>query len=173
MTQSRFDAFDLSRAGARHRGAATLAVVALALAVSGCRGGGGAAQMSQNQYEARLQADGQQIAEVFKPLSTPPKSLPTFASSIEKGQAKLREVANDLESVKPPKDVAADNNKLVAGLRAFAAQLEPLRKGAASRNEKQIRRAALAIRVAQPLKGAQQATADMKKKGYHIGELGR
>lgn len=173
MTQSRFDAFDLSRAGARHRGAATLALaLGLATATAGC-GGGGKTQLSKNQYEAQLQKDGQEITQVFKPLSTPPRSLPTFAASIEKGQATLRKVANDLAATKPPSDVAADNAKLVTGLRHFAVVLEPLRKGAADRNVAELRKAARRIRASNPLRGAQEATADMKKKGYQIGELGR
>ena len=178
MTQSRFHAFDLSRTGARHRGAATLAVLAVAAAASGCGGGGSKSggdktQLSKNQYEARIQKDGQEISSVFKPLSTPPSSLKELASSIKKGQNKLREIASDLDSVKPPADVAADNDKLVAGLRKLADQLEPLRKGAADGDVKEVQSAVGKIQSSKTLQSAQAATADMKKKGYDIGALGR
>ncbi len=177
MTQSRFHASDLSRALARHRGAATVAVVAVALAAAGCGGGGkggsGGTQLSKNQYEAKIQKDGQAITDVFKPLSTPPSSLKQLASSIKKGQDKLRAVAGDLDSAKPPDDVAADNDKLVAGLRKLADQLEPLRKGAADGDVKEVQRAVTGIQGSKTLQSAQEATADMKKKGYDIGELGR
>ena len=176
MTQSRFHAFDLSRAGARHRGVATLAVLALALAAAGCGGGGkggGSAQLSKNQYEARVQKDGDEIRNVFKPLSTPPASLKQLAGSIKKGQDKLREVADDLDGVRPPDEVSEDNDKLVAGLRKLADQLEPLRKGAAAGDARQVQKAVSQIQGSKSLKGAQEATADMKKKGYDIGELGR
>src|SRR2546423_125875 len=125
MTQGTFNAFDLSRAGARHRGAATLTMVVLLAA--GCGGGGKgseATQLSKPQYEARIQKDGQAMNEAFKPLSTPPSSLDQLASSIKKGQDKLRQIADDLDSAKPPADVAKDNAVLVAGLRKPADQPE-------------------------------------------------
>jgi hypothetical protein len=177
MTQSRFYAFVLSRAGARHRGATTVALLLLALALAGCGGGGkggsGGTQLSKNQYESRIQKDGQEISDVFKPLSKPPSSLKSFAVSIKKGQDKLRTTADDLDSAKPPADVAADNDKLVAGLRKLADQLEPVRKGAADNNPREIQKALATLQGSATLHSAQQATADMKKKGYDIGALGR
>jgi hypothetical protein len=178
MTQSRFHAFDLSRAGARHRGAATLAALALALAASGCgggdgNGGGGETQLSKTQYESLLQKDGNDIKNVFKPLSSPPSSLQQLSKSIKKGEDKLRAVAADLDGIKPPSEVADDNEKLVTGLRKLADQLEPLRQGAAEGNPQKVQKAVTAIQTSNSLKGAQEATADMKKKGYQVGELGR
>ena len=178
MTQSRFHAFDLSRSGARHRGAATLAVLALAFAASGCGGGGGNAgggetQLSKTQYESLLQKDGTEIQNVFKPLSTPPSSLQELSKSIKKGEDKLRSVAAELDASKPPDEVSADNDKLVVGLRKLADQLDPLRQGAAEGNAQKVQKAVTAIQTSNSLKGAQEATADMKKKGYDVGSLGR
>ena len=180
MTQSRFCAFDLSLARARHRGVATLAavVVALALAGTGCggggkSGGGGGTQLSKTQYESRIQKDGDEIKNVFEPLSRPPKSLDALASDLAAGQKKLREAADDLASVKPPSDIAHDNDVLVAGLRKLADQLEPLRRGAAKGDPNLVRKAVARLQGSQSLKEAQKATEDMKKKGYEIGTLGR
>jgi hypothetical protein len=180
MTQGRFYAFDLSRASARHRGAATLAALAFAfaLAVAGCGGGGksgsgGGTQLSKNQYEALIQKDGQELTTVFKPLNTPPTSLKQFAESIKKGEDKLRAVADDLDGIKPPAEISKDNDQLVAGLRSFADRLEPVRKGAADNDANALKKAVGDIQGSSPLKAAQQATLDMKKKGYDIGELGR
>jgi hypothetical protein len=176
MTQGRFNAFDLSRAGARHRGVATLA--ALALLAAGCGGGNGGGKsggerMSKSEYEARIQHDGKEIRDVFKPLSTPPSSLDALASAIKKGQNKLRDVAADLDGVTPPANVEHDNDVLVSGLRKLADQLEPLRQGAAKGDVRAVQKAVNEIQGSQSLKGAQEATADMKKKGYKIGALGR
>ena len=174
MTQGRFDASDLSLVR-RHRGAATLAAVVLALAAGGCGGGGGGSggtQLSKTQYESRIQKDGDDIKNVFAPLSKPPKSLPDLASKIKAGQQKLRQAADDLENAKPPSDVAHDNAVLAAGLRRLADQLEPLRKGAAAGDPNLVRQAVTKLQSSTSLKRAQQATEDMKKKGYTIGTLG-
>jgi hypothetical protein len=175
MTQGRFDASDLSLVR-RHRGAATLAAVVLALAAGGCGGGGsdsgGGTQLSKTQYESRIQKDGDEIKNVFAPLSKPPKSLPDLASKIKAGQQKLRQAADDLDSAKPPSDVAHDNAVLVAGLRKLADQLEPLRKAAATGDPSVVRQAVTKLQGSTSLKQAQQATEDMKKKGYTIGTLG-
>jgi hypothetical protein len=178
MTQSRFHASDLSPARARHRGAATLAGVVLLLAGAGCGGGGksgeqGGVQLSKLQYEARIQKDGADIKQAFEPLSRPPSSLGQFASQIAAGQKKLRDAADDLDGVRPPDDVRHDNDVLVAGLRRLADQLEPLRKGAEKNDVQLVRKAVADLQKSQSLKAAQKATADMKKKGYRIGTLGR
>ncbi len=177
MTQGRFDAFDLSLSRARHRGAATLAALLLALAVAGCGGGGGKSgggtQLSKTQYESRIQKDGDEIKNVFEPLSKPPKSLKDLASKIGAGQKKLRAAADDLDSVKPPSDVAHDNDVLVAGLRKLADQLDPLRKGAEKNDPNLVRQAVTNLQSSNSLKAAQKATEDMKKKGYEIGTLGK
>jgi hypothetical protein len=178
MTQGRFNACDLSLAGARHRGVATLAALALALVAGGCGGGGGKSgggvtQLSKNQYEARVQKDGQEIKDVFAPLSRPPSSLDQLARSIKKGQDKLREVADDLDGVAPPHEVGHDNDVLVGGLRKLADQLDPLRKGAAKGDAQAVQKAVRDIQGSNALQDAQKATADMKKKGYKIGQLGQ
>lgn len=176
MTQSRFCACDLSLARARHRGAATLAalliVPALAAGCGGKSGGSGGTQLSKTQYESRIQKDGDEIKNVFKPLSTPPKSLKELAKNIAAGQKKLRAAADDLDSAKPPSDVAHDNAVLVAGLRTLADQLEPLRVGAVKNDANLVRSAVTKLQGSNSLKAAQKATEDMKKKGYSIGTLG-
>jgi hypothetical protein len=176
MTQGRFDAFDLSLRR-RHRGAATLAVLAAAFALAGCGGGGGKSgggtQLSKTQYESRIQKDGDEIKNVFQPLSRPPKSLEDLAAKIKAGQNKLRDAANDLDAAKPPSEVSHDNDVLVKGLRTLADELDPLRKGAEKNDPNLVRAAVARLQGSTALKAAQKATEDMKKKGYEIGTLGK
>jgi hypothetical protein len=177
MTQSRFNAFPLSPVVSGHRGPGTLAALGFALVLTGCGGGGnkstgGRAEVSKSVYEQRIQQDGQGIKNVFTPLSRPPSSLAQLASEIKTGQNKLREAADDLDGVTPPKDIAHDNDALVAGLRKLADQLEPLRKGAARGDAKLVQKAVGDLQASTALKDAQQATNDMKKRGYKIGTLG-
>lgn len=170
MTQGRFYASDLSLE-TRHRGAATLAAIALALALvaAGCGGGG---RLSKAQYQARIQKDAQQIQEGFLPLGQPASSLRGFAKDVGSGQEKLRSVADDLASIKPPKEIDHDNQVLVRGLRKLDSKLEPLRRVAATGNTAAMRKAVRAFRSSRPLQEIQEATEAMKKKGYELGTLG-
>jgi uncharacterized lipoprotein len=171
MTQSRFNASSLSLEQARHRGAATLAVIALVLLAAGCGGGGG--RLSKSQYEHRIQKDGQEITTAFKPLNTPPTSLKQLADELKVGQDKLRQAAGDLDGVKPPKDVEADNTALVKGLRKLADELEDLRKAAAKNDPRLVQKALAGLQKSHALVDARRATDDMKKKGYRLGAIGK
>jgi hypothetical protein len=178
MTQGRFNASDLSLAGARHRGVVTLAALALAaaLAAAGCggnggNGGNGGSRLSKTQYEARIQKDGADIRDAFTPLSRRTSSLDELAKNIKAGQDKLRSAADDLGSITPPSEIEGDNKLLVAGLRKLVALLEPLRKGAAKGDPKLVQKAVQELQQSKALQDAQKATQDMKKKGYKLGTL--
>jgi hypothetical protein len=172
MTQGRFNACSLSLSRTRHRGAATLAVVALAILAAGC-GGGGGDRLTKAQYEKRIQKDGQDLTTAFKPLNTPPTSLNQLAAELKVGQDKLREAASDLDGLKPPKDVEADNSALVKGLRTLADQLEGLRNAAAKGDPQAVQKALSGLQSSHALSDARRATDDMKKKGYTLGAIGQ
>jgi hypothetical protein len=171
MTQSRFYASSLSLSKTRHRGVATLAVAALALVAAGCGGGGGGERLSKSQYEKRIQNDGQELTTAFKPLNTPPTSLKQLAAELKVGQDKLREAANDLDGLTPPKEVEADNTALVKGLRTLANELEGLRSAAAKGNPALVQQALGKLQRSHALVDARRATDDMKKKGYKLGAI--
>jgi hypothetical protein len=173
MTQSRFYASSLSLSTARHRGAATLAAAALALVAAGCGGGGGGGgdRLSKSQYEKRIQSDGQELTTAFKPLNTPPTSLKQLAAELKVGQDKLREAANDLDGLTPPKEIEADNSALVKGLRTLASELEGLRSAAAKGNPALVQQALAKLQRSHALVDARRATDDMKKKGYKLGAI--
>jgi len=164
MTQSRFNAFLLSLAGARHRGAATLAALSLALVAAGCGSGGGSGggELSKAQYEQHLQADSQAITKAFTPLRKPPQTLAQLASQLKVG------AADDLDGVKPPKNVQADNAALVKGFREFADELELYRKAAVKKNPKLVQQAVAGLQKSHALVDARNATDDLKKKGYKL-----
>ncbi|SRR6266487_547689 len=176
MIQSRFNAFFLSLAGARHRGAATLAALALVFVAAGCGSsggsGGGGSELSKAQYEQHLQKDSQAITKAFTPLRKPPRSMNELASELKVGEEKLREASADLNSVTPPKDVQADNTALAKGLSELAAELELLRSAAAKNDAKLVQQAINGLQQSHALIDARKATDDMKKKGYKLGNLG-
>ena len=162
MTKGRFNAFSLSLAEARHRGAATLAAVGLALVLAGCGGGGDGGRLSKSEYEQHLRSDSQAIRKAFVPL----------ASELKVGEAKLREAADDLDGVTAPKDVEKDNDSLVKGLRRLATELESLRSAAAKKDPQLVQKALADLRGSHALVDARRATDDMKKKGYKLGNFG-
>jgi hypothetical protein len=171
MTQSRFNAFFLSLAGARHRGAATLAALSLALVAAGCGSGGGSGggELSKAQYEQHLQTDSQAITKAFTPLRKPPRTLAELAAELKVGEQKLREAAADLDGIKPPKDVQADNAALAKGLTSLADEVELLRSAAAKNDAKLVQKALAGLQRSHALVDARKATDDMKKKGYKLG----
>jgi hypothetical protein len=171
MTQSRFNAFSLSLAEARHRGAATLAALALVLAVSACGSGGGGNRISKTQYEQRFRSDSQAISKGIQPLTTTPRSLKELSDKLKVGEARLHEAADDLNSVKPPKDIEKDNQTIVKGLNKFADELDSFRKAAEKQDVQQLQKTFAELQGSHALVNVRDATEDMKKKGYKLGTL--
>jgi hypothetical protein len=169
MTQSRFDAFPLSLAEARHRGAATLAAVALALVAAGCGGDG---RLSKAKYEHRLQQDVKELSSLAVAFNQPQTPLPVLASELKVAQKKLRATAKDLDSLKPPKEVAHDNALLAAGLRRLADDYEPVRQAAEKRDRNRVIREENLLRGSKGVMQARQAAQDFRKKGYTLQSSG-
>jgi major membrane immunogen (membrane-anchored lipoprotein) len=170
MTQSRFNAFPLSLARARHRGLATLAGVLLALVVAGC-GSSSGGQLSKADYQKHLRTDGDEITKAFKPLTQQPSSLDQLASELGTGVSKLRSAADDLDGVKPPKNVAKDNAKLAGGLRELARELDSLKNAAQKKDPQLVDKTLNDLRKSHGLIDARQATDDLRKKGYTLGTV--
>jgi hypothetical protein len=170
MNQIRFDAFALSLARTRHRGLATLAVALLGLVLAGC-GGGGGSRLSKADYERHLQSDGREITNAFKPLAQPPSSLDALSKQLDTGVSKLRDAAEDLDGVTPPKEAEEDNDKLTAGLRKLADELDSLRKAAEKKDPTLVQKTLDGLRHSHALIDARAATEDLKKKGYNLGSL--
>jgi hypothetical protein len=170
MTQSRFNAFSLSLARARHRGLATLAGVLLALVVAGC-GSSSGGQLSKAEYQKHLRTDGDEITKAFKPLTQQPSSLDQLASELGTGVSKLRSAADDLDGLKPPKNVAKDNAKLAGGLRELARELDSLKNAAQKKDPQLVGKTLNDLRKSHGLIDARQATDDLRKKGYTLGTV--
>jgi hypothetical protein len=169
MTQGRFNASSLSLAEARHRGLATLAAVGLALVAAGCGGGG---RLSKAKYEHRLQQDVKELSSLAIAFNQPRTPLPVLASELKVAQKKLRATAKDLDSVKPPKDVAKDNALLAAGLRRLADDYEPVRQAAEKNDRNLVVREENLLRGSRGVVQARQAAEDFRKKGYTLQSSG-
>jgi hypothetical protein len=168
MTQSRFNAFSLSPTDARHRGAATLAALALALVVDGCGGGD---RLSKSQYEQHFRSDSNAIRKAIEPLAKQPSSLEELVGELEVGETQLRSAANDLDRVNPPKDIDKDNKTLVSSLHQIADELEAVRKAAKENDPQLLQKTIADLRSSHALVDVRDATNDMKKKGYKLETL--
>jgi hypothetical protein len=141
----------------------------LAVLAAGC---GGSSQMSKADYEAKIQAAGQQVQDAVAKISSSMSSMTELAKQVGVAEVAAKKAADDLDSLNPPADVADDNDKLVRALRTIDVQLKKLAQAAKDTDQVAAAQAAEAIQNAPEIKAGQAAVNDMKKKGYKVGVLG-
>ena len=141
----------------------------LVLAVSLAAGCGGSAQLSKAQYQAKLRADAAGITRAVRKVN--PDSLSTLAPQLAETEKAVAKAADDLGSAKPPSNVQADNTKIVAALRAIAAQFGKLKRAFDSGDMDAEDAAYRAFQTLPELKAAKPAVADLQAKGYEVGIL--
>ncbi len=141
----------------------------LALVLAAC---GGSSALSKHAYEQRIQADGKSVQVAINAVSKNTTSLATLAKQVDTAEAAVKKAADDLDSLTPPKDAAADNDAIVTGLRTIAGALDSLKKAAKKGDAAGARAAAASVSNARAVTLAQKAANDLKKKGYSIGVIG-
>ena len=150
-----------------------LAILVLAgLLLAAC---GGSSRLSTADYQQHLQDDGKPVESAVKALTSGGAnitSLAQFATKADAAEAAVKNAADDLDSIKPPKDAEADNAAIVTGLHAIQSGLEKLKKVAASGNTAAVLAAAASLENSPELKDAGKAITDLKQKGYKVGFLG-
>ena len=103
-------------------GGALLALVA-ALVLPGRGEGDGPERLTKPQYERAVRVAYADVQAAFAATRVSPDELP---ERLEAAEASLRRAAAALGRVRPPAEVAADHARLVAGLAAYAAELDRL-----------------------------------------------
>jgi hypothetical protein len=149
-----------------------LAILVLAgILLAAC---GGSSRLSMAEYQTHLQDDGKPVESAVKALTSAANitSLAQFATKADTAEAAVKNAADDLDSIKPPKDAEADNAAIVTGLRAIQSGLEKLKKVAASGSTAAVLAAAASLESSPQLKDAEKAITDLKQKGYKVGFLG-
>jgi len=149
-----------------------LALLLLAgLVLAAC---GGSGRLSMKDYQTHLQNDGKPVQTTVTALTNAANitSLATFATKADAAEAAVKSAADDLDSIKPPKDVETDNAAIVTALRTIQSGLEKLKKVATSGNTAAVLTAAASLESSPELKAAQKAITDLKQKGYTVGFLG-
>lgn len=171
-----------ARAGTR-RGARTVGVaslVALALVGASC---GSRARLTKAEYQRQLTSittsASAALAKIFSsPALQNPTSVKSVTPLIREGAKTLQHTADQFDSLRPPADVETDNDDLVKGFGMLADELgsladaaekaQPGNDAAALAQVRQFdQQAASSSLPSQKL--LQQATNDLKRKGYQIG----
>jgi hypothetical protein len=146
-----------------------LLFVAVAL-VAGC---GSSTRLTKAQFEQRIKADGKSVEQAVRKIDATPTSMDALAKQVAAAERAVKAAADDLASAKPPADAEAGTKTIVRALRTIDAQLGKLEQAAKTGDMLAAQGAAAAIQGSPEVKAAQTAAADLKKKGYDIGAIGR
>lgn len=98
-----------------------LPVLALAVAAAGCGGGGSkgtqGSPLSKEEYLAKIQEIVKTVGEQFTGVEA------NSPEALEKGVEALKDVADELEKISPPEEIATLHDDLIDGIRSFAEEL--------------------------------------------------
>ena len=106
---------------------AVVALVALAAILLVPRGGDGGT-LSKPEYEKKVRTEYASVQDAFRKTNVTSTGL--LAARVAEAQRELRDAADELDDAKPPGSIAMLNDRLVAGMRAYADDLEGLRVAA-------------------------------------------
>jgi len=144
---------------------ALLALVgASALLAAGCGGGGGEEPLTKAEYQKEMQTIGTKLGTSLNSLGSA-TSASTAADSLKKVQGDLRDAADEMDGIAPPDVVADEHDNLVAGVREFADELDPI----IGKLEKGNLQALASVTTLAALTKIQNASTAINKKGFKIG----
>jgi hypothetical protein len=146
---------------------AVVAVVALAAILLVPRGGGGA--LSKSEYEKKVRAVYADVQDAFRKTNVTSTKL--LAARVAEAQRELRRAADELDDAEPPSAVAAKNDELVEGMRAYADDLEELRGAAERGDSARIARFNQSIPQNTAVRQIAEAAEEMKFEGYDLGPI--
>jgi hypothetical protein len=139
----------------------------VALGLVGCGGGG---QLTKSQYQDKLQSAGSRLTTQVQQLARA-TSKDEFQRDVGAVQHGLESVADSLDGVTPPGDVAGANDRLVHGLRGLAKDFGQV-KAAADEGIDAATRKAREITTGAASREARQAIEELRRHGYDVGQLG-
>ena len=140
---------------------AFLLVAVLALAACG-----GSSSLSKSAYDQHLQSDGNAVQKSVTAITKSPASLAAFVKSVDAAETAVNNAADDLDSLKPPKDAKADNVAIVAAFRAIGAALEQVKTNPAGATTIVTK-----LESSAKIKAGEKAAADLTSKGYKVGAI--
>jgi chromosome segregation ATPase len=142
---------------------------ALMLAVA-C-GGENQQRVSKAEYEQKVRAIYGDVRAAFQAVGVSAESLPEVAQQIESAQAELRDAAEELERLEPPGAVEEPNEELSEGMRAYADELDRLRKAAEQGDAELVTKLRAATADSESIHRMAEAAEEMIQRGYDLGPL--
>jgi hypothetical protein len=145
-----------------------LSVVIAAAALVAAAGCGTEHRLSKAEYEQTVRSAYGPVRAAFLETRVGVGALPQRVAA---AQARLRQAADRLEKVKPPKDVERQNEEIVEGLRKYAGNLDELAAVARGGNMGAIEAFTARIPDNVAIKQIAEAAEEMKFKGYDLGRI--
>jgi hypothetical protein len=146
---------------------AVLVVAAVAGGALVLRAGG--ERLSKPEYEDKVQAVYSEVQEAFRETNVQePSELPV---RVQLAQDQLRDAAAELDATKPPASAAAENDLIVAGMRAYAGDLDELRIAAERGDRGAIENFNTSIPGNEAIRQITSAAQQLELDGYEIGAL--
>ena len=153
---------------------ASLVAAACALAVvAGC-GGGSGGRLTKAQYEQQISREAAKLETAVRQVAAniTGTNFKVLASRIQRAQAELAAAGATIAKLKAPSDVAKDNANLADALTKLSAQFSQLRNDASIGDLGALEAAYQGLGSSAAFREGQQATSDMRAKGYTLGALG-
>jgi hypothetical protein len=145
-----------------------LAVVVV-VAVFAVVGRGGNDRLSKPQYERKVQTVYADVQKAFRETNV--KAPAELAVRVEAAQQQLREAAEQLDGIEPPKTVEAENREIVEGMRAYADDLDALRIAAGGGDQGAIENFNAKIPTNPAVQKIAAAAQALERNGYEVGPL--
>jgi len=145
---------------------ALLAVLGTAaLLAAGCGGGGGGDEpLTKAEYQKEMQTIGTKLGTSLGSLGSA-TSPAKAATALKKVQGDLHDAAEEMDGITPPEAVSTEHENLVAGVREFADELDPI----IGKLEKGNLQALASVTSLAALTKIQNASNAINKKGFKIG----
>lgn len=147
---------------------AVVALVAFAGLLLVPRGGDGGT-LSKPQYEQKVRTEYAKVQDAFRKTNVTSTEL--LAVRVGEAQDELRDAADELDEAKPPGAIAGQNDRLVAGMRAYADDLEELRAAAERGDSAGVTRFNESIPQSPAVRQMAEAAEEMKFEGYDLGPI--
>jgi len=145
-----------------------LSVIVAAAALVAAAGCGSEHRLSKAEYEQTVRAAYGPVRAAFLETRVGLGALPDRVAA---AQDRLRQAADQLEKVKPPKDVERENEEIVEGLRKYVGDLDELAAEARRGDAGAIEAFTARISDNEAVNQIAEAAEEMKFKGYALGRI--